>query len=76
MEKLSLKNLEFLDFSEMAEIEAGSGGWNCAAGIIGGGIVGGLGGAAAGSVVPWLGTIAGGIWGVVGGGLSGFAANC
>ena len=66
--------MKTLSLNEMELIEAGS--WQCAAGIVGGAIVGGLGGAAAGSVVPWLGTIAGGIWGIVGGGLSGAAATC
>ncbi len=58
----------------MELIEGGS--WQCAAGIVGGAIIGGLGGAAAGSAVPFLGTVAGGIWGIVGGGLSGAAASC
>lgn len=63
---------------EMMEMELIEGGklLNCAAGILGGAILGGLTGAAAGSVVPFLGTTAGGIWGIIGGGLSGGAAAC
>jgi len=48
----------------------------CAASIVGGAAIGGLGGAAAGSVVPGIGTVAGGIVGVIGGGLSGAGAGC
>jgi hypothetical protein len=48
----------------------------CAAGIVGGVLTGGLGGAAVGSVVPVLGTAWGAAIGVVGGGLTGAAASC
>ena len=48
----------------------------CAAGIVGGAIIGGLTGAAAASVIPGLGTTAGCIIGGIGGGLSGAAAAC
>ena len=50
--------------------------WRCAAGVVGGAILGGLTGAAAGSVIPAIGTTAGGVWGAIGGGLTGAAAAC
>jgi len=48
----------------------------CAAGIVGGAGLGALGGGAAGSVIPVLGTTAGLIVGGIAGGLSGAAASC
>jgi len=48
----------------------------CAAGILGGTGLGALGGGAAGSVIPVLGTTAGLIIGGIAGGLSGAAASC
>ncbi len=48
----------------------------CAAGIVGGALLGGLEGASAGSVVPVIGTVGGGIIGIIGGGLVGGAAAC
>ena len=71
METLSLRPLEI---QEMEQIEGGT--WKCAAGTLGGAILGGLAGAAAGSVVPVLGTFWGGVAGIVGGALSGGAASC
>ncbi|GAB4131709.1 MAG: hypothetical protein OHK0045_09520 [Raineya sp.] len=57
-----------------------SGWWSCwgkcVAGIAGGAITGGLGGAAAGSIVPVLGTGWGAALGAVGGGLTGAATFC
>ncbi|MFL5901593.1 MAG: hypothetical protein ACJ75S_10405, partial [Solirubrobacterales bacterium] len=50
--------------------------WKCAAGVAGGAILGGLTGAAAGSVLPGLGTTAGGIIGAIGGGLAGAGSSC
>jgi len=72
METLSLRPLEI---QEMEQIEGG-GAIKCAAGTLGGAILGGLAGAAAGSVVPVLGTFWGGVAGIVGGALSGGAASC
>jgi len=48
----------------------------CAAGVVGGAGLGALGGGAAGSVIPVLGTTAGLIVGGIAGGLSGAAASC
>ena len=48
----------------------------CAAGILGGAGLGALDGAAAGSILPGLGTVAGGIIGGIAGGLVGGAAAC
>ena len=48
----------------------------CAAGIAGGALTAGLGGAVAGSALPLLGTTAGAIIGAIGGGLGGAAAAC
>jgi hypothetical protein len=72
-------SLRALDFQEMEEIEGGS--WwtswgKCVAGTLGGAITVGLGGAAAGSAVPVLGTAAGAVVGVIGGALGGAAASC
>jgi len=57
-----------------------SGWWSCwgkcVAGIAGGAITGGLGGAAVGSVVPVLGTGWGAALGAIGGGLTGAATFC
>jgi hypothetical protein len=50
--------------------------WRCAAGVIGGAVLGGLNGAAAGSVIPGVGTTAGGVVGAVAGGLVGASASC
>ncbi|HEK22317.1 MULTISPECIES: hypothetical protein [unclassified Mucilaginibacter] len=68
-----------LEIEQMQDINGG--GWwsswgKCAAGIVGGAGIGGLGGAAAGSAVPVLGTGAGAVVGVIAGGLSGAAAAC
>lgn len=81
IQKMSLSAIEDrLSIYEMQEIQAGSGWWSswgkCTAGILGGTGTGGLGGAAAASVIPGLGTVAGAIIGGVCGGLAGAAAAC
>lgn len=62
------------------DIKKCTGWWSCwgkcVAGIAGGAITGGLGGAAAGSVIPILGTGWGGLLGAIGGGLTGAATFC
>lgn len=63
-----------LEMNQMEVIEAGS--WRCLAGVTGMTITGILGGAAAGSVIPLLGTTAGGVWGGIAGGLTGAATFC
>ncbi len=50
--------------------------WRCAAGVVGGAILGGFTGAGGGSVIPALGTAAGGVIGAVAEGLVGAATSC
>ncbi|MFL9024823.1 MULTISPECIES: Blp family class II bacteriocin [Bacillus] len=75
----NMENLQMLTEEELMEIEGG-GWWNswgkCVAGTIGGAGTGGLGGAAAGSAVPVIGTGIGGAIGGVSGGLTGAATFC
>jgi hypothetical protein len=72
-------NLDIIAYqnSQLKSTQGWWGSWGrCAAGIVGGAGLGALGGGAAGSVIPVLGTTAGLIVGGIAGGLSGAAASC
>lgn len=79
-------SIEFIDSNldiianQNGQLKSTQGWWDswgrCAAGIVGGAGLGALGGGAAGSVIPVLGTTAGLIIGGIAGGLSGAAASC
>ena len=66
--------MEKLTYDQMLAIEGGS--LKCALGVSGSAVGGGLGGAAAGSVIPVIGTFWGGVAGIIGGALVGAATFC
>lgn len=78
----SYSQLNFAEISvdELEMITGGSGGGGrvlqCVLGTVGGAGMGGLTGAAAGSAVPAIGTLAGGVAGAIFGGAVGAAASC
>ena len=79
--KIQQVAIEYLQFNHAAIYSTNAKNWwgdwgKCAAGIVGEGILGALGGAAAGSVIPGLGTTAGAIVGGIGGALAGAASSC
>lgn len=73
---LGSSNLDHMGVATTAATAGAFSFWRCAAGVVGGAILGGFTGAGGGSVIPALGTAAGGVIGAVAGGLVGAATSC